>query len=187
MAMNPFATVGKPSDAAKSRPIRWLPVELTLLNDLPLATDPARSRVWFGDLGQGDPGFILSFLDDNAYGREEDKSFWIRGESRAELVIKTDRPMRKAVFTIAAGPVAADVKLTISGRSQTVQLEPGQSTQVTMAMPPGLPYEKEIQGGLLWTASISCSSGFTPIFYDPSAKDARYLGVRVKPMMEARP
>jgi hypothetical protein len=187
MTMNPFATVIKPSDAAKSGPLRLLPVELTLLNDVPLATDPSRSRVWFGDLGQGDPGFLLSFLDDNAYGKEEDKSFWVRGESRAELVIKTDRPMRKAVFTIAAGPVAADVKITIAGRSQSVHLEPGQSTEVSMAMPPGLLYEKEIEGGRLWNASIACSSGFTPIFYDTNATDTRYLGVRVKPMLEARP
>jgi hypothetical protein len=187
MTMNPFATVVKPSDAAKSGPLRFLPVELTLLNDLPLATDPSRSRVWFGDLGQGDPGFLLSFLDDNAYGNEEDKSFWVRGESRAQLVIKTDRPMRKAVFTIAAGPVAADVKITLAGRSQSVHLEPGQSTEVSMAMPPGLLYEKEIEGGRLWRASISCSSGFTPIFHDTKATDTRYLGVRVKPMLEARP
>jgi hypothetical protein len=187
MTMNPFATVVKPSDAAKSGPLRFLPVELTLLNDLPLATDPSRSRVWFGDLGQGDPGFLVSFLDDNAYGKEEDKSFWVRGESRAELVIKTDRPMRKAVFTIAAGPAAADVTVTISGRSQSIHLEPGQSAEVSMAMPPGLMYEKEIQGGLLWRASIACSSGFTPIFYDDKATDTRYLGVRVKPMLEARP
>ena len=85
------------------------------------------------------------------------------------------------------GKSPADVKVTISGRSQSLHLEPGQTTQVTMAMPPGLPYEKEIQGGLLWTASVSCSSGFTPIFYDPNVTDVRYLGVRVKPMLESRP
>ena len=46
--------------------------------------------MWFGDIpGQGDPGFLVYFLDDNAYGRETDKSFWMRGESRAEFVIKT--------------------------------------------------------------------------------------------------
>jgi hypothetical protein len=39
----------------------------------------------------------------------------------------------------------------------------------------------------VWTAAVSSSSGFTPIFYDPSGTDARYLGVRVKPMLEARP
>jgi hypothetical protein len=188
MVVSPFTASFRPSDIAKSGPLRLLPVELTLLNDLPIFTEPQdRNRVWFGDLGHGDVGFLVTFLDDNAYGAELDKSFWVRGESRAEIVIKTDRAIRKAIFTLAAGPVPADVTMTIAGRSQSVHLEAGQSEQVTMAMPPGLPYEKEIQGGRLWTASVSSSSGFTPIFYDASATDARYLGVRVKPMLEARP
>jgi hypothetical protein len=187
MVASPFTASFRPSDIAKSGPLRLLPVELTLLNDLPIATEPDRYRVWFGDLGQGDVGFLVTFLDDNAFGAEADKSFWTRGESRAEIVIKTDRPIRKAIVTLAAGPVATDVTITIAGRSQSVHLDAGQSEQITMAMPPGLPYEKEIQGGRLWTASVSSSSGFTPIFYDASATDARYLGVRVKPMLEARP
>jgi len=161
--------------------------ELTLLNDLPVFTDADRSRVGFGELGEGDPGFLLSFLDDNAFGREADKSFWVRGESRADIVIKTNRPIRRAIFTVAAGPVPADVTITIFGRGQSVHLEAGQSEQITMDMPPGLIYEKEIQGGLLWKATISTSSGFTPIFYDANTTDVRFLGVRVKPMLEARP
>ena len=187
LVLNPFVSAARPASNADAGPLRLLPVELTLLNDLPIFTEPDRGRVWFGDLGQGDPGFLLSFLDHNAYGPEVDKSFWVRGGSRAELVIKTDRAIRKATFTIASGPVATDVTIRIGGRRQTVHLEPGQSEQVSMSMPPGLPYEKEIQGGLLWHASVSCTSGFTPIFYDANASDARYLGVRVRPMLDARP
>jgi hypothetical protein len=187
MVMNPFVAAFKPADNAKSGPLRILPVDLTLLNDLPVNNEPDHARIWFGDLGRGDPGFLVYFLDDNAYGREADKSFWTRGESRAEFVIKTDRPIRTAIFTLSAGPVATDVKVAIARRSQRLHLEAGHTETITIAMPPGLPYEKEIQGGLLWTASISSSSGFTPIFFDPQATDARYLGVRVKPMLEARP
>ena len=69
-------------------------------------TEPDRAPVCgSATSGEGDPGFLVSFLDDNAFGREADKSFWIRGESRAEFVIKTDRPIRRAIFTVAAGPV----------------------------------------------------------------------------------
>jgi hypothetical protein len=187
MVMSPFTASFRPSENAKSGPLRLLPVELTLLNDLPVFTEPERSRVWFGDLGQGDAGFLVTFLDDNAYGAEADKSFWTRGESRAEIVIKTDRPIRKAIFTLAAGPVPTDVTITIGSRRQSIHLDAEQTGQVTMAMPPGLPYEKEIQGGLLWHASVSSSRGFTPIFYDANATDVRYLGVRVRPMLEPRP
>lgn len=183
MVMNPFTAAFRPAGNADRGALRLLPVELTLLNDLPIFTDPDRARVWFGDLGQGDPGFLVSFLDGNAFGKEGDKSFWVRGESRAEIVIKMDRPVRRATFTLAAGPVSTDVTITIAGRSQSLHLDARQTTQVTMAMPPGLPYEKEITGGLLWTASVSSSRGFTPIFFDPNATDVRYLGVRVKPIL----
>lgn len=187
MALNPFAASFRPAEIAKAGPLRLLPVELPLLNDLPVFTEPERSRIWFGDLGQGDAGFLVTFLDDNAYGKEDDKSFWTRGDSRAELIIKTDRPIRKATFMLAAGPVPADVTIAIAGRSQSIQLDAGQTAQVSMAMPPGLRYEKENPNGLLWMASVTTTGGFTPIFYDSAATDARYLGVRVKPMLEPRP
>ena len=187
LVLNPFVASFRPADNGKTGPLRLLPVELTLLNDLPVFTEPDRSRVWFGDLGHGDVGFLMTFLDDNAFDREADKSFWTRGESRAEFVIKTDRPIRMATFELTAGPVPADVTVTVGGKRQTRHLEAGQSGQIAMTMPPGMPYEKEIQGGLLWMASVSCSSGFTPIFYDPSSPDVRYLGVRVRPMLEPFP
>jgi hypothetical protein len=187
LVMSPFSASFRPAEIAKSGPLRLLPVELPLLNDLPVFTEPERSRIWFGDLGQGDAGFLVTFLDDNAYGAEVDKSFWTRGDSRAELIIKTDRQIRKATFMIAAGPVPVDVKVSIAGRSQSIHLDAGQTAQVSMAMPPGLRYEKENPNGLLWKASVTTRGGFTPIFYDPAATDARYLGVRVKPMLEPRP
>jgi hypothetical protein len=161
-------------------------VELTLVNDLPVNNEPEHARLWFGDTGQGDPGFLVYFLDDNAYDREADKSFWTRGRARAEFIIKTDKPIRRATFSLTAGPEPTDVRVTIARRSQDVHLEPGDTRDVVFPMPPGLPYEKEVQA-LVWTASVSSSSGFTPIFFDPQSSDSRYLGVRVKPVLEARP
>jgi hypothetical protein len=186
IVLNPFTASFRPADIAKSGPLRLLPVELTLVNDLPVNTDQEHARVWFGDNGGGDPGFLVYFLDDNAYGREADKSFWTRGGSRAEFIVKTDRPMRRAMFTLTTGPVAADVTVTIAGHSQGIHMDPNQTRQVDIAMPPGTRFEKEVQA-LVWLASVSCDSGFTPIFYDPQSSDSRYLGVRVHPVLEPRP
>src|SRR5262249_42673937 len=78
--LDPFTASFKPSEIAKAGPLRILPVELTLLNDLPVFTEgEARSRALFGGVGETDPQFYVSFLDDNAYGREQDRSFWTRG------------------------------------------------------------------------------------------------------------
>jgi hypothetical protein len=186
LVLNPFVASFRPADNAKTGPLRLLPVELTLVNDLPVNTDPNHARLWFGDNGGGDPGFLVYFLDDNAYGREPDKSFWTRGDSMAEFIIKTDRPMRRATFSLTSGPLPVNVTVTIGGHSQDVHLDPNQTKPVTLAMPPGTPFEKEVQA-LVWLASVSCDSGFTPIFYDAQSNDSRYLGVRVHPELEARP
>ncbi len=184
MVLNPFVSSFHPADNAKSGPLRLFPVELTLVNDLPVNNEPQHARLWFGDTGQGDPGFLVYFLDDNAFDREPDKSFWTRGRARAEFIIKTDRPILRAKFTLTAGPVATDARVQIGSRRQDVHLEPGASREIVFTMPPGLPYEKEVQA-LAWTAAVSSSDGFTPIFFDPGASDTRYLGVRVKPVLEA--
>jgi hypothetical protein len=186
MVLNPFTASFHPADNAKSGPLRLLPVELTLVNDLPVNTEPDHARIWFGDNGGGDPGFLVYFLDDNAYGREADKSFWTRGRSTSEFIIKTDRPMRRATFRLTTGPVAAHVTVTVGGRSRDVHLGPNQTAEVALALPPGTPFEKEVQA-LVWLASVSCDSGFTPIFYDPQSSDTRYLGVRVHPVLELKP
>ena len=186
MVLNPFVASFHPADNAKSGPLRMFPVELTLVNDLPVNTEPEHARLWFGDTGQGDPGFLVYFLDNNAFDREPDKSFWTRGRSRSEFIIKTDKPIRRATFTLTAGPVATDARVTIRGRGQDVHLAAGESHDLVFTMPPGLPYEKEVQA-LVWNASVSCNTGFTPIFFDPASSDSRYLGVRVKPVLEAGP
>jgi hypothetical protein len=184
MVLNPFAASFRPSDNSKAGPIRILPVELTLLNDLPVFTSPDRGRVEFGLIGDGDPLILVSFLDDNVFGREQDRSFWTRGDSRADLVFKADRPIRRALFTVSAGPVPADVTIAIDGREKSVHLTPEESTRIAIDMPPGLIYEKEVQGVRLWNVRIVTKGGFTPIFFDEHSSDARFLGARIKPMLE---
>ena len=185
MIVDPFHASFRPGDNGKTGPLRMFPVEHTLVNDIPINTDPERAHLWFGDT-VGDIGFLVYFLDDNAYGRELDRSFWTRGDSRADLIFKTDRPIRRALFNLAAGPVPVDVSLDVAGRTQDLHLAAGEVQQITLAMPPGLPFEKETTA-LVWMVSIRTRGGFTPIFFDSNASDARYLGVRIKPMLEARP
>jgi hypothetical protein len=181
LVLNPFYSTFHPGSYAKSGPFRWLPVELTLVYDWPINTDDSRVRIWFGDNpGQNDPGFQIYFFDDNAFGREEDKSFWVEGESRAEFLIKTDRPMKRLVLTLTAGPVPTDVRATVDGRTQRVTLLPGASQRIFFALDDAFRYQ-----GIwpVWVASVSSSNGFVPIFFDAASTDTRYLGVNVKPTL----
>jgi hypothetical protein len=181
LVLNPFVASFRPGDNANSGPLRLLPVELTTVYDWPINTDRTRVSVWFGNYPEGSsPGFQIYFFDRNAHGQEADKSFWVKGESRAEFLIKTDRPMKRLVLTVTAGPVGTNVRLTLSGRTQEVSLQPGESKKVTFTMGWGYPYQAIWP---VWVASVSSSAGFTPLFFDPASKDDRYLGVRVTPTL----
>jgi hypothetical protein len=181
LVLNPFASSFAPGTYAAHGPLRLLPVELTLVYDWPINTDQSRVRVWYGDNpGQNDPGFQIYFFDQNAYGREADKSFWVKGESRAEFLIKTDRPMRRLVLTLTAGAAPTTVVANASGRTQRVSLAAGASQQIFFNLDPGFLYQGQWP---VWTVSVSSSAGFVPALAEPNATDTRYLGVRVKPML----
>jgi hypothetical protein len=179
LVLNPFVTSFRPGDHTKSGPFRLLPVELTLVYDWPINNQPDRVRVWFGDNPKGSsPGFQIYFFDDNAFV-EGDGTFWTRGESRAEFLIKTDRPMKRLHLELTAGPEPVEIVARLFDREQAVSLRPGESQQLTFVLGGGFPYQ-----GIwpVWTASISASTGFVPLFHG-APKDARFLGVRVKPTL----
>ena len=115
-----------------------------------------------------------------AYLPETDKSFWVKGESRAEFLIKTDRPMSRAVLTLTAGPVPTEVVARVGKRTQTVSLKAGEQQRVFFNLDPGFLYQGTWP---VWTASVSSSRGFVPIFHEAGSPDTRYLGVRVDPML----
>ena len=178
LVLNPFAASFYPGRNAKTGPVRILPVERSLVNDLPINTEADRVLQWFGDRpGVGDPGFQIYFLDDNAYGRETDKSFWVRGQSRAEFLVKTDRLMKRLVLTLAPGPLDTEVTVSVDGQRRRVTVT--QPVEVAFDLKPGFWYQAR---AYVWVVSISSSTGFVPIFHG-GAGDARFLGVRVTPSL----
>jgi hypothetical protein len=178
MVLNPFAASFYPGRNAKSGPVRVLPVERSLVNDLPIMNEPERVRQWFGDRpGVGDPGFQIYFLDDNAYGPETDKAFWVRGESRAEFLVKTDRMMKRLHLILAPGPLDTDVTISVNGQKKHVTVT--EPMEVSFDLSRGYWYETR---AFVWTVSVSSSTGFVPIF-NGAAGDARFLGVRVTPYL----
>ena len=181
LVLNPFYASFYPGSYAKHGPLRLFPVELTLVYDWPINTDESRVRKWFGDHeGRGDPGFQIYFFDDNAYLPEGDKTFWVKGASRSEFLIKTDRPMKQAIITVTAGQVATEVDVNVAGRSQHLSLRGGEQQRLVFTLPPGFMYQATWP---VWTASVASSQGFVPIFYEAETTDTRFLGVRVDPVL----
>ena len=60
---NPFVAAKQPYLSVEHGALRWLPVELTMVNDLPIMLDGARSRVRYGR----DPQLLLYYLDHSAW------------------------------------------------------------------------------------------------------------------------
>ena len=173
ITLNPFVSSFYPQEHAKAGPLRWLPIERTLVNDLPINVRTDRVRQLFGD----NPRFQIYFLDDNAYPRDGD-TFWLRGKSRADLLFKTPDPARLIRLGLENGPVPSTVTLTVEGREVEARLQPGESTVMQLPVGPGSPY----LGTRVWVVTIATDSGHVPLF-DVGGEDARYLGVKVTPLL----
>lgn len=184
---NPFYSSFRPETHAKYGLFRLLPVELSLVNDMPVNVTPSRAKQPLA----GTPPVLAYFLDDNAYNREGEW-FWVRGEARADLILRAPaRPHGDGAFTslaltaldveVATGAAAASV--SIDTGAERVRVTPGanSSQTVRVAMPEGFPY-KAIPGQPLnrvYAISIAASEGFIPLF-DEGGRDTRYLGARIR-------
>ena len=173
--MSPFYYSAHPSHAAKQGPLRALPPELTNTNDLPINTESNRVRVWYGGIDK-DPRFQIYHFDDNAYLPEGDGSVWIRGESRAEMLIKSEVKFQLLSLTLTSGPVATTTTVALGGRKQSVSVTPGAKTQIQMSLGEPFIYYRYDEPLYEWKISITSSTGFTP-----DSGDTRFLGVRVTP------
>ncbi|MCH7748548.1 MAG: hypothetical protein IH939_10665 [Acidobacteria bacterium] len=175
--INPFVSAKHPYLSVQRGAFRWLPVELTMVNDLPIMLDPARSRVVY----QVDPTVLLYFLDDEAY-LPEPPGIWIAGHSHAHVIVRTDGPLTALTVTLSA-PIDNDVTVRIGGSEATVHVQAGVPTQVTLT-PRGV-FSRQSWAYLL---SVTTRDGFVPRLRDPNSTDPRYLGVALQltPTVDAR-
>jgi hypothetical protein len=169
-----------------------LPVELSLLSDLPMNVTPSKVRQPLG----GTPPVLGYFLDDNAFPREGD-AFWVRGESRADLMLRapvvTDtslgpdavRPLRvtRVQMILESGPVPTHARVRTAIDDRSVDIPAGSQATVTVEMGSGLPYKPfpDNPTNYVYALSIESSTGFIPLFQTGS-RDNRFLGVFVRLM-----
>jgi hypothetical protein len=187
LVMNPFDMSFDPGAHANSGPVRMLPIELSQLIDLPVSAKPDRSRRPLA----GDPPLLAYFPDDNTYNTEGD-TFWVRGHSRADMILRapaiddalgTGRAVRldRLTLEIANGPKRNRVTVRTGAERQSIVLTPGQVVTINVRPGSGLPYRPlTFPMNYLYAMSISSDNGFVPFLEEPGSTDSRLLGVRVR-------
>jgi hypothetical protein len=187
----PFFATRNPAEHAKTGLFRWMPTELTMVNDLPINVVPSRIRQPLG----GSPSILAYFIDDNVYNREGD-AFWVRGESSADIVLRAriqneadaagvemSRSLRidKLTAILESGPKPNRVVISTGGERRIVDMAPGSQQTVELLMPHGMPYKYDPRypTNYVYFVTISSSTGFVPMF-ENGAPDSRFLGVMVR-------
>ena len=207
LVLDPFYVSYRPAEHVKHGPLRWLPIEKSLLNDLPINVTPERVRIPLA----GEPPISAYFLDDNAYP-PEGEWFWVKGGSRADLLLRA--PAREVTDPNAAGeavPVTAadgtvtvkrfvpyrlkrllveirtgDVSNTVTvatgADSRALRLEAHRDTVSVVRAETGLPYRAHLTQPTtyVYAVSITSDAGFTPVFTEGGSTDDRFLGVLVR-------
>jgi hypothetical protein len=190
---NPFWATTHPQDHSKTGLFKLLPIELTMVNDLPVNVAPTRTRVPLG----GTPTMFGYFIDDNVYGLEGDR-FWVRGESSADILLRarlgieiidgtTPPPPPRSLkiesleVQLETGPKPNRVSVSNGYESHVEDMPAGSQRSFTMQMPDGVPYRPDNANptNYVYRLTITNSSGFVPMF-ENGANDSRFLGVMVK-------
>jgi hypothetical protein len=175
--LNPFTSSHSPALHTKSYPLKLFPTELTLLNNLPFNTNPHARRIPLTE----DPEFFLYFIDNNTYLREtEAEGFWVKGERKAEVVLRSMRPVETLVLSFQNGPEHNRVRARVAGDSYDQTLEPREEATWRAEPSRSTAYE----GTYLYRFTVESESGFLPRFSEGRNDDLRYLGVLVRPTVE---
>jgi hypothetical protein len=173
MLVNPFVAAKSPYLATERGFARWLPVEITMANDLPVALiEGPRAHSWFNDV-------LLYFLDEHAYPPETidgagHTGVWIAGDGRADIIMRSDWPVDHLRMTVESR--VPTVFIVSAGARQTrVPLVP--DTPITFDLPTSGARDSTSYAYLL---SARSTEGFTEHLRNPASTDYRNLGVLMR-------
>jgi hypothetical protein len=187
LVFNPFYTSTNPGEHAKAGPLRLLPIERTLLNDLAVSADPERARRQLG----GTPPVTAYFVNEGAYPPEGDR-FWLRGRSQADVLIRAPTVakadgepvplrVRSWSFEVTNGAVPNRVVIRSGWSRASLDLAPGEVRVVELGAGAGVPYKPaRFPTNYVYALSFGTSAGFAPFLEDTTNSDSRYLGAMVK-------
>jgi hypothetical protein len=130
---------------------RFLPAELTMLNDLSVFTEPWRKKQPYGFTGEpgGRPAdadaYFLYFMDDGTHGKESldgREGFRLRGGRRAEIVLRAFDilAVKRVVLRLTAASMGDEVEARLASSSAVASLAAGQTAEISLEAGDGFRY-----------------------------------------------
>ena len=172
--VDPFLAARSPWRYAQTSWHRFLPLEFTVLENLPSNTYPHAFHKPFPDARS--PQYFAYFLDDGFYPKEQD-GFWVKGGRATELVLKRKQPFTRVAIVVRNGPQPGQVvDIRVGRHHRRVPLGPQQTWSWTLERPGA----HRIRDWWMLPMRIGTRHGFTPAFVLPGSRDRRYLGVFVR-------
>jgi len=166
--VDPFVTASRPWLLSQQGLFRLLPVELTMVNDLPVRLDQERSRIPYGE----NPQLLLYYLDDNA-ARPEPPGIWVSGRARADIIVRVNPPLTALQVTLQT-PVKNRAHVEVDGSTQVAELQPNVPVQLHFPV-----RGVHARGAQNFVLTVETHDGFVPRLLDPTSTDPRFLGVAV--------
>jgi hypothetical protein len=176
--VSPFESGRRPGEHATTGAFKWLPPELSLINDLPTNNDPEKFRQKFED------GFLGYFLDNNTWGRERRApgglGFHVKGGSEAEMVVRTRFELKKLIVRLINVTSETNrVSVCVPGGCASREIPPGQKEIVELPAGRPFPYEDFGLRSYCYLVSIESQKGSIPMLESRGETDLRNLGVFV--------
>jgi hypothetical protein len=173
MLVNPFVAAKSPYLTTERGFARWLPVEVTMANDLPimLAEGP-RAHTWFSDV-------LLYFLDEHAYppdviDRDGHTGIWVAGDGRADIIMRSEWPIDH-------------LRMTVESRVPTVFIVSAGGSQVRVPLVPDKPVTFDVPASGVrdfrshaYLLSARSTEAFIEHLRNPESKDDRNLGALMR-------
>lgn len=185
--INPIDASLHPGEHTKTGPLHALPIELTLLNDLPMMFNADRAKRPLA----GDPPMLAYFPDDGAFTPEGD-AFWLRGKSRADVILRApvaglgggrfvSKTITRLGIEVQNGGDAGRVSVSTGADSRTLIMKSAEVASFTLGMLPGVPYHRDDNPtSYLYVVSFRTTAGFVPFLDAPPSSDSRFLGARIR-------
>lgn len=177
LVAHPYDATARPWLAVERNPINRLPIELTLVNELPCRLNALRCPILF----VASPTVQFYYMDGRTSSAEPlgpgmpVDGNWIAGAASTDILVKTDLPPSRVRIEFRS-EIDNDVRGSFADRPFSSHVLAGARSAVTLFNPTPFRYHQNS----VYILHLETTRGFVPAERDPASHDTRTLGVFIR-------